>query len=919
MTNLEYQEKLVDLMASGHTVLTETDRFAHQLRRRSRNRESGSSRSGWDGAGLKTFNGWAMECWKESWPDMWPAKDFCRWRLIREIMLHCPPPEPLSADIRLIVDIDDSFEICLRYGLDPGGGDPANRLVEWRRKLWEELNAEMRASKLFHPASLPERLCSFLADQPNALRSRPVIAGFEFAGHWEKRLFSLLSRMWGAIILPLPQRDAILRAIVHADREQEIFRLLHDLISRAGEDRLHDLGVVLLDRSMYAPILAQHLKDLFGAPVVGENAAYNLVDGDVLTSQSLYRAALLPLDFSLGGETGDLLFSLLRSPFYGFFSEHSRALSQCERTWREKGIEKGLRALVDALGEHKEIFPLQGEELIEGLGALSDREVRSAAVWGRALRWFWEQMNFPVIANERDRIAWQRLNELVGLLNAELGQHPMSAGEFSAWLKAAGEKIPVQPSGYEDAGIQVIGSLDVRGLAFKRLFVPGFLSGVIPQPVRSFPFLSARERKLVLGGSAESQFQFAGHLFGQIQAAADELVISRPSIGPGRESCLPSPFWPSDEVVMKPVIPWRHDLPVLQRARWVRDGLDGIAANATAFTPDDTPGGKVGSALDPYKTDRFRFPLEISVSALEILLVCPGRFFLQTVLGLEPIPEVTRGLDGAIRGRKIHALLASFGKKLNGIPGGFELKPEELRGLLDETVRDGLAEQSRLVHWEVEQKRLLGHEEGVPGLLTEWLWRECSRIADGWRWIAYESDFRDLLLGDCPIRIRGRLDRLDFHPALGCVCWDYKTGGLPRARDVLEELKSPQLPAYLLAVRKGCVCEMRDRPTALAAGYIGLQSIRKLKHALMIHADEQSQSFLTQWEGAMAEKLGSAWAGRLAPLWLEKSCDAACEYACLCGALLLVDRVTGSNCSAQGPCAEGESEYPVGDAGAWDT
>lgn len=900
MTNLEYQEKLLDLITDGHTVLSETERFANQLRLRARGRYRRQGAPGWDGVAVGTFNAWAMDCWEDSWPNEWPASDFTRWRLIREILRHNPPPEPLLPDLPLVVAVDESFAGCLRYGIDPGEGDPANRLVEWRRGVWKEYRDALRALLLFHPASLPERLGSFLSLNPDAVPSKTVIAGFEFAGYWEKKLFSRLADTHGALALPLPQVKAKPRAVVYADREQEVFGLLGDLIRGAGEGRLHELAVVLLDRGTYAPILSQHLKDLLGAQLEGENAAYNLLAGDVLTSQSLWRAALLPLDFCLGGESGTQLFSLLRSPYYGYFGARGRALAQWDRVWREQGIEKGLTALLGSLGGREDVLPRRGAELTEGLGALTDRGTRAASEWSAGLRSFWKQMEFPVIANERDRIAWQRLTGLLDGFDAELGDSSMRAAEFAAWLTAAGEKAPVQPSGFEDAGIQVIGELELRGLAFKRLFVPGFLSGVIPQPARSLPFLSVRERRLVLGGTAESQFEFAAHLFGQVQAAARETVVSRPLLGEGGEPCLPSPFWPASEETMAPVIPWRHDLPVMQRARWVRDGIEGIAAAMERKEPAGKTHAGGESAPDLYRAERLRFPSEVSVSELELLLACAGRFFLRVILGLEALPVPTRGLDAAVRGRKIHALLAGFGRRLRGIPGGHEREPEALCRLLDEMVRKDIEEQARVAHWRVELARLLGGAEGAPGLLKEWLALECSRFGEGWRWTAFEPSFDNLKLRDCPVGIKGRLDRLDLHSELGCICWDYKTGAAPGMKEVLEDFKAPQLPVYLLAVRKGLVPAIGDRRVTLAAGYIALQSVRKLNHCLVIGADERMESFLSQWESVLAEKIDAARRGQLAPLWVLQPCEERCDYECLCGELLFAGPEAASGCAAPG-------------------
>ena len=126
-----------------------------------------------------------------------------------------------------------------------------------------------------------------------------------------------------------------------------------------------------------------------------------------------------------------------------------------------------------------------------------------------------------------------------------------------------------------------MGRLDARGLSFSKIFIPGLLSGSFPQPVRSLPLLSSSERQQVLGGTIESQFAFARHLYTNFLAAAPQVVLSRPA---AKEDgiCIPSPFWTEDGArSIDAVIPWKHSLPAMQRARWVRQSI----ANTSLWAP----------------------------------------------------------------------------------------------------------------------------------------------------------------------------------------------------------------------------------------------------------------------------------------------------------------------------------------------
>ncbi len=896
MNNFDYQKMLLDLMDQGYELLTETERFAHQLRWRFRRAHELTGRSSWAGARCRTFNSWADVFWEELWPETWPASSFSRWRILSECMKQSPPPEPLLPDIPLVLGLDECFEHCLRYGVDPGRGEPANRLVEWRRSLWGPFQERMAGLGLFHPACLPERLCRYLSDHTEVIPSKAAVVGFEFAGYWERTLLEMLAGRTGGVMLPLPAVEMKPRALVYADPEQEVFGLLDEIIASTQRFPLHDLAVVLLDSTGYAPLVAKHFKDVFGLPLEGENSAYNLVSGNTLSEHSLYRAAVLPLDFCIREENRLPFFSLIRSPYYGYLAPWNRTLTQWDWKWKEKGIERGLKTLLESLPEtDKIILPRGGNELTEAFAPLL-RTRRTVSSWLENLRLFWKQMGFPVLANERDQVAWQRLNELLDRFGVEFGDNLTDAANLSAWLNAGAERLHVELSGYEDAGIQVIGGLELRGLSFKRAYVPGFLAGVIPQQPRSFPLLSGRERQRIQGGDVESQYLFARHLLGQILASSDEVVLSRPMMTSGGDPCVPSPFWPGeDEKIMESAIPWRHDMPALQRARWVADGVRGFAVqkereSISTRCADEGPTGNKGDnggrTADLYHVKNLRFPGQISVSALESLLCCPSRFFLQEILRLENLLEPVRGLDPPTRGRQIHELLLLFGKRLLSDPHGFELPLEELLIVLNDCIPEAAKNEASAHCWEVEVRRLLGNRDGMPGLLSEWLGEEHSLFLQGWRWISLEADFSGLRLRDCPVQLRGRLDRLDFHPEHGCICWDYKTGNVPRQSQVTDELKFPQLPAYLLAIRRALIGGSVDPSVSLAAGYIALKSVRHLKHVVMVESNEKVDSLLARWEAAAAEALNEAFAGKMTPQWARDSCESSCPFDCLCGSML---------------------------------
>lgn len=910
MSNFDFQRRLLDLAGEGRLLLTETERFSHQLKTRYRMQRRESGAAGWESPAVTTLNQWVEEAWERDWPAARPASNFVRWKVLAGCMEESPPPEPLSSDISLVLALDESFGQCLRYGMDPGEGDPANRLVEWRRSVWKTCERELNRRGLFHPAALAERLYFRLSEHPASLPRKVAVAGFEFAGYWERKLLEMFSERCDSVSLALPAGSTESRAVVLADPEQEMYALMEDLTAAARVHPLHELAVVVLDSDVYSPLIDKFFQDLFGPPVFGEQAAYNLSPENSLTKQPLFQAALLPLDFAAAGQSGLLLMSLLRSPYYGRLAPRSRALCQWEWVWREKGIEKGLRALMSALdGSAVEILPGGSSLLIDALGPFLEEVPRTAAQWGGALQAFWETMEFPVQANECDQISWRRLQEIIENLQEGFSGALLRRGEFIEWIRAACEKTSVQRSGFEDAGVQIVSGLEARGLSFRRIYAPGLISSVLPQPVRSLPFLSPLERKRVQGGSAESQYEFAKSLLGQFHAAAPETVLSRPLMDRKGDPCLPTPFWPHEkEERRSPSSPWRSDLPALQRAGWVVQGIEGLSGalgeEGAELDPHPEKSGK-GSAmlaaatLDPCGKAtvpesfivRSMEPLgAVTVSALESIFLCRSRFFFRDLLGFEELPPFERGLDPGSRGRTVHEAAASFGRKIRtstekaGLP--FESLLDELRNLIAETLKD----RPPVPGWRVEGKRLAGGGDD-PGLLGKWLEAESSRFEDGWRWTEVEKSFSDLKIRGSSITLKGRLDRLDFHPDEGLFCWDYKTGSIPGAGEVWEDLTFPQLPAYLLAVKKGLVAGAPVREGMLGAGYIDLSSAGHLKHMACFKPGEATEAFLNRWEEEAGRALERAGEGDMTPRWLSEGeeCEKPCPYRCLCGFLLEAD------------------------------
>ena len=690
MTNQDLHDRLLLLLENGYAVLAESERFVHQIQRQFRLRQIKQGKSGWEVPKIFTLNRWMENFWTDQWPGEMPASSFfLRWQYLKDCLNEAPPPEPLTADVELIHLLDESFEQCLRYAIDPAADQDVGSLIDWRRRVWRSFDERLARNSLFHPGLLPEKISRLLPSLDRPLNpGKLAFVGFEFAGDLEKQLLEELQKKFGAIFFALPAGNTQPEHLVYPDPEQEITGLMENLLKSVKECEPHEIAVVLCDSELYSPAISAMLQDILGEPVMGEWAAYNLCPDRNLTGQGLYNAAVLPIRCALSGEKRNDLFTFLRSPYYGALSPWNRRLSLWDKTWREKGVESGIDLLLSQVSDIgyqvSETHPTSDtrhltSDIRNAIVPFLHVGARTVSHWTESLRRCWKALQFPVLANELDRITWDNLLSLISDFETATGEASLGAHEFFEILTAAAGRVRIQKSGFEDAGVQVLSQLDARGLCFRKLFVPGLISGSFPQSVRSLPLLSSLERPKVLGGTIESQFVFAGCLYANFLAAAPSIVLSRPAIAKDGEIRIPSPFWTKEgERTIEAAIPWKHELPAMQRARWVQQSISNItdpvrAQNANDISDPDS---------FPFQIQPLQAPDSISISELQSALLCPARYFFRHILGLKALEEFEPGIPPLERGRNIHSILAQFVSRAMPILEQSALDFEDLSDLL---------------------------------------------------------------------------------------------------------------------------------------------------------------------------------------------------------------------------------------------
>jgi ATP-dependent helicase/nuclease subunit B len=882
-TTEQWQQEILDSWRPGMLILTSGSRLSRALQHRHRLQERVLGRKGWRSMEVLSLNNWLHRCSLDLWEEKSPAGPLYRLRLWQEIASNLPPPGEISLDPGLCQALDQAYTTLVRHRLAPAGGDYFSPLLEWRRRLCRDFTAALHEAGRWHPATLPLRIAAAIRSGALPAPETVMLAGLEAPAPIEEDLFQVLSENCEVVVSHLPEgTGAGVQAVSLSDPEQEILYLGQTLVHSCQELRPGAIGVVVPNLERYALPLKKTLATLLGHPENSREATFNITLGTPLLGHPLVQAAFLPLRFLVEDEQRRHLIALLLSPYYRVWSRHRHELARLDRCWREERPDSDLEALF-AAGRRQApqlmsyLAPMGGD-LLQSLAPLRYAGPCPAARWKELLESLWNSLQFPVLADEADRIALRHLQTVLTDLAVDLGSSSLDIAMFLSWCRHALAQEVFQVGASEQAGIQVLGLIEARGLTFQRLFLVGLTSTALPQPVRPLPFLSPEERRRIRGATLKSQYDFARASFHHLLAAAPEIILTRPEQVEG-EPMPATRFW--NESWRSAAVPlWQSPDAAWARATWLRSSWRGL-------TQPPQPEPEAEMLAPP-----IRLPETITVSALAVACRCPFRFLLEELLGLKQLSEPVEGLRPERRGQAIHKVLACITRRLRPHQEEGNLEWQRVLPDIEDCVDEVLAEVASDPFWQVERRRWLG---GEHGLLRQWLEEEARHLGSGWRWLAEEIPFSGVTLEGWPVQLRGRIDRLDRHSEAGLCCWDYKSGTSPRAAEVFDLLSEPQLPAYLLALRQGLVevgAFLENQ--ALRAGYISLKSEKETRLHSLGADPERWQRFLETWQEHLAELGRNLQQGRFDTGPLSDAPESRAQDLCAyCGLLTLCNRKDG--------------------------
>jgi RecB family exonuclease len=882
LTTDQWQKNIIDSWRPGSLILTSGGRLARQLQHRYRLQQLKEGHTSWCPLEVRSLNSWLHQSWQELWESRAPAGSWMRLRLWYEIIRNNPPPADLPLDFALCQLLDQTYAVLVRHRLDPTEIRFPSPLIAWRQHICREFISALNDVKRYHPSELPLKIAGAVNAGLLSLPDSLILAAFEAPAPIENDLFRVLSQKARVNVFPLPQDKATnVHAVNLPDQEQEILYLGQALLDSCQQFRPGAIAVVVPNLEVYAPLLRKTLNTLLGQSLTPQEETYNITLGNPLLEHPLVQAALLPFRLLGEDEKRQVFISLILSPYYRTWAKNRNQLARLDRHWRELSPEADLDSLYDrAHSREPDLAPYlspEGIEVRQLLAPFQQSRSLSGARWTELVQKLWDSVQFPLLADESDRIASNHLQAVLANLVADLGSWSMDWRTFQACLRQALSAEIFQVGASEQAGVQIMGLIESRGLAFQRLFLLGMTSTALPQPVRPLPFLDIEERRQILGATLKSQYEFGHTAFQHLLAAAPEIILTKPEKVDG-EPVSPTPFWPSPwesktvNIWIKPDAAWA-------RAAWLRSAWRGLTQ------PHSQEIEEKSSAVS------IQLPKSLSVSSLAVAFHCPFRFLIEELLGLKPLSEPMGGLRPENRGQSLHQVLACITRRLRPQYQEGDLDWQQFFPAAQKCVDKVHTRVAALPSWQVERRRLLGDK---LGLLRMWFQEEINHHQDGWRWLVEEVPFKGLHVEGWPTALSGRIDRIDFHPEAGLLCWDYKSGSSPNSADVFKYLSEPQLPAYLLALLQGLV-EIPAYPPLqnyhFQAGYITLKSEKDIKLDRLQADAERWQHFLETWKERLVElgqllQQGSFDADPI-PTAPERKREQLCNY---CGLLTICNR-----------------------------
>ena len=431
----------------------------------------------------------------------------------------------------------------------------------------------------------------------------------------------------------------------------------------------------------------------------------------------------------------------------------------------------------------------------------------------------------------------------------------LTLSQFHTLLRAAVMGAPFPVSSHDDAGVQVMGIGETRGLRFDTVFVAGLVSGEFPRPIPENVFFSGdAARKVGLTDPERRVREQRCAMLRLLGTAERRLVLSRPLLNDKGDPAVRSPFLEELlDLIGDPVRIERGE-GLFSRAgvsRWLGERLSQSAVEESGlvagllqadealrhvpgqvlhsvrvearralriFGEAEPDAGAWSGILKQAETGReiqraFGPSHRFSVSQIEEYAQCPFAFFARYVLGLEELIVPEEEITPVTRGNVIHEALRAFytERREHGKAAIRPEEAEEARRALAAAVQEAFAGLPfDDLFWRKALEAIV-KPDGLAQAFIEAELEQCGRCEPRYFEFAFGRKAKmgtvDPSSVDEPLHLAedvalaGKIDRVDLSPDGKAVVADYKVGSRYANQGAILAGLSFQLPLYLIAVR----------------------------------------------------------------------------------------------------------------------
>ncbi|MBN1909966.1 MAG: PD-(D/E)XK nuclease family protein [Pirellulales bacterium] len=350
-------------------------------------------------------------------------------------------------------------------------------------------------------------------------------------------------------------------------------------------------------------------------------------------------------------------------------------------------------------------------------------------------------------------------------------------------LRRASSQRISPPSGQE--AIELLGWLELPLDDAPALIVTGMNEGIVPTAVNEDPFLPNQLRHEL--GIEDNDRRFARDAYALSALAASgrdlRLIV-------GRRSTEGDPMLPSRLL-------FANDAETAARRAVQLFGSLHTPAS-TSLGPGMLHPGPGHWRRDPPRPEPLAEPVtSMRVTEFRDYLACPYRYYLRHCLQLEPLADRSDELDGRAFGSLSHEVLQHFGQSdAAGLSD-----PDAIAAVLEKRLEQLVAAFWGKHPWPA----VLVQVEQLRARLRRFAQWQADHTARGWRILHTEWSPQDdaalLEVDGRPMRLHGRIDRIDVHDASGrMLLTDYKTSDSPKKPEAAHRTRDGwidlQLPLY---------------------------------------------------------------------------------------------------------------------------